>query len=175
MTLTEDKVASLAFTIYVDGKEMDTVSKDEPMEYLHGWDNIVPGLEKALDGKPVGHKFDVTVKPEDGYGEYDKEAIIEVDLEDFDEEGTEPEVGLEVEMLDEDGDIIEGRIIAVEDDVVKVDINHELAGKTIRYTGEIVDIRDATEEELEWGFPETLLDEMFDEEELEAVFEEDED
>jgi FKBP-type peptidyl-prolyl cis-trans isomerase SlyD len=176
MTLTEDKVGALAFTIYVDGKEMDIVEKDEPMEYLHGWENIIPGLEKALDGKAAGDKFDVTVQPEDAYGEYDDEAFVEVDIEEFDAEGDEkPEVGLEVEMLDEDGDIIEGRITEVNDTTVIVDINHELAGKAVRYVGEIVSIRDATEEELEWGFPESLLSEMFDEDEFELAFEDDED
>lgn len=164
MNLTEDKVGVLAFTIYVDGVEKDTVTRDEPMEYLHGAENIVPGLEKALAGKSAGYKFDVTVKPEDGYGEYDDEAMIEVDLDEFDEEGTTPEIGLEVEMLDEDGEIIEGRIMSVADGVVTVDLNHELAGKTVRYVGEVVEVREATEEELEWGFPESLLDEMFDEE-----------
>ncbi|MDQ7024093.1 MAG: FKBP-type peptidyl-prolyl cis-trans isomerase [Anaerolineae bacterium] len=175
MKLTEDKVGALAFTIYVDGVEKDTVPKDDPMEYLHGGENIVPGLEEALDKQAVGYKFDVTLKPEDAYGDYDKEAMIEVDLDEFDEEGTKPEVGLEVEMLDEDGDIIEGRIMTVGADVVTVDLNHELAGKTVRYVGEIVEIREATEDELEWGFPESLLNEMFDEDELELVFEDDED
>jgi FKBP-type peptidyl-prolyl cis-trans isomerase SlyD len=163
MNLTEDKVGVLAFTIYVDGVEKDTVTKEDPMEYLHGAENIVPGLEKALDGKSVGYKFDVTVLPTDGYGEYDDEAMIEVDLAEFDDEGTAPEIGLEVEMLDEDGEIIEGRIMSVEDGVVIVDLNHELAGKTVRYVGEVVNVREATEEELEWGFPESLLDEMLDE------------
>lgn len=171
LTLTEDKVGALAFTLYIEDKEIDTVSKDEPLEYLHGWENIVPGLEKALAGMKTGDKFDVTVQPEDGYGEYDPEAIIEVDAEDFDEEGEKPVVGMEVEMLDEDGDIIEGTIIEVTDEVVRVDMNHELAGKTARYIGEVVGVREATEEELEWGFPESLLDEMFDEDDFDVAFE----
>ena len=77
-------------------------------------------------------------------------------------------------MLDEDGDIMEGRIIKVGADVIEVDLNHELAGKTIHYVGEIVEIRDATEEELEWGFPESLMSEMFDEDDFEMAFEDDE-
>ena len=175
MNLTENKVGALAFTIYVDGMEKDVVTKDEPMEYLHGWDNIVPGLEKALEGKAVGHQFDVTVPPEDAYGDYDEEDFIEVDLDEFDEEGTVPEIGLEVEMLDEEGDILEGRIMEIDGDVVRVDLNHELAGKTVRYAGVIVGVRDATEEELEWGFPESLLDEMFDENDFEVAFGEEDD
>jgi FKBP-type peptidyl-prolyl cis-trans isomerase SlyD len=171
MNLTENKVGSLAFTIFVDGVQKDVVSKDEPMEYLHGGENIIPGLEKALAGKGAGYQFDVTVTPEDAYGEYDAEDFIEVDLDEFDEEGTVPEIGLEVEMLDEDGDILEGRIVEINDDVVKVDLNHELAGKSVRYVGEIIGVRDATEEELEWGFPESLLEEMFDEDDLEMAFE----
>ena len=162
----EDKVGTLAYEIWVDGELLETVSADNAIEYLHGWDNIVPGLEKALEGKAAGEAFDVTVSPEEGYGDYDEDLIEEIPRVDFDfeEEDAQIEIGMEVEMLDEDGDIIEGTIIGVEDDVVLVDMNPPLAGKTIRYAGEVLNVRAATEEELEWGFPESLMDDLFGEE-----------
>jgi len=164
-TLTENKIGAIAYEIYVDGELLETVTEDSAIEYMHGGDNIVPGLEKALEGKKAGDTFDVTVAPEDAYGEYDNDLIEEIPVEDFafDEEGAELEAGLEVEMMDEDGDIIEGTILGVEGDFVLVDLNPPLAGKTIRYAGKVLNVREPNEEELEWGFPESLLDEMFGE------------
>lgn len=166
--LTENKVGAIAYDIFVEGQLVETVNPDEPIEYLHGRDNIVPGLEAALAGLSAGDNFDVTVAPEDAYGDYDKEMIEEVPREDFDfdEVGGELEVGLEVEMLDEDGDIVEGVILEIRKDAVLVDFNAPLAGKTIRYAGRVISIREATEEELEWGFPESLLDDMFGEDDM---------
>jgi FKBP-type peptidyl-prolyl cis-trans isomerase SlyD len=162
----EDKVGTLSYEIWVDGELLETVSVESAIEYLHGWDNIVPGLEKALEGKTAGDKFDVTVSPEAGYGEYDDELIDEIPRVDFDfeEEDVQLEIGMEVEMMDEDGDIVEGTVIGMEDDMVTVDMNPPLAGKTIRYVGEVISVREATEEELEWGFPESLMEELFGEE-----------
>ncbi len=167
LTLTENKIGAIAYDIYVDGELLETVDEDNAIEYMHGWDNIVPGLEKALAGKQAGDSFDVTVAPADAYGEYDNDMIEEIPADDFDfeEEGVALEPGLEVEMMDEDGDIIEGTILGVEGDMVLVDLNPPLAGKTIRYAGQILNVREPSEEEMDWGFPESLLDEMFGEEE----------
>jgi FKBP-type peptidyl-prolyl cis-trans isomerase SlyD len=167
-SLQEKKIGALEYNIYIineDGSQelLESVSADEALEYLHGYENIVPGLENALEGKTVDDAFDVTVTPENGYGEYDEDLIEELDRDDFDfdEEDDMLEVGMEIEMLDEDGDIVEGTIKELRGDVVVVDLNPPLAGQTIRYQGRVVAVRDATEEELEWGFPESLLDEMF--------------
>lgn len=168
-TLKEKKIGAIAYEIHVDGELLETVTDDNAIEYMHGYDNIVPGLEKALEGKQAGDAFDVTVAPEDAYGEYDNDLIEEIPVADFefDEEGTELEAGLEVEMMDEDGDIIEGTILGVEGEFVLVDLNPPLAGKTIRYAGKVLNVREPNEEELEWGFPESLLDEMFGEDDFE--------
>ena len=164
-TLSENKIGAIAYKIYVDGELLETVREEDAIEYMHGWDNIVPGLEKALEGKQAGESFDVTVPPEDAYGEYDNDLIEEIPVEDFefDEADAKLEPGLEVEMMDEEGDIIEGTILGLEGDYVLVDMNPPLAGKTIRYAGVVLNVREASEEELEWGFPESLLDEMFGE------------
>lgn len=163
--LTENKVGAIAYSIYVEGELVETVVAEDPIEYLHGYENIVPGLEAALAGKQAGDKFDVTLAPADAYGDYDEEQIQEIPVDefDFDEEDASLEVGMEVEMMDEDGDIIEGVILEIRGDVVVVDLNPPLAGKTVRYAGQVLEVRDATEEELEWGFPESLLNDMFGE------------
>lgn len=165
-TLKKNKVGEIAYDIYVDGNLLESVAEDDSIEYMHGWDNIVPGLEKALDGLGAGDEFDVTVAPEDAYGHYDESLIEEIPAKDFqfDENDGELEAGLEVEMMDEDGDILEGTIVGIENDMVLVDLNPPLAGKTIRYAGRVINVREPSEEELDWGFPETLLDELFGEE-----------
>lgn len=176
LTLSENKVGAIAYEIHVDGKLLETVPEDDAIEYLHGWENIVPGLEKALEGKAAGDSFDVTVPPEDAYGDYDEELITEIPMDEFefDEADSELEIGMEVEMLDDDGDIIEGTIVEFRDDVVLVDTNPPLAGKTIRYVGKVLDVREANEEELEWGFPESLLEDMFGDEDFDDEDEEEE-
>lgn len=166
--LQEDKIGALEYNIYIlneDGSQelLESVEADQALEYLHGYENIVPGLETALEGMEAGAAFDVVVKPEDGYGEYEEDLVEELDRDEFefDEEDETLEVGMEIEMLDEDGAIVEGMIKEIRGNIVVVDMNPPLAGHTIRYQGRVVDVRDATEEELEWGFPESLLDEMF--------------
>jgi FKBP-type peptidyl-prolyl cis-trans isomerase SlyD len=163
--LTENKVGAIAYSIYVEGELVETVVAEDPIEYLHGYENIVPGLEAALAGKQAGDQFDVTLAPADAYGDYDQEQVQEIPIDefDFDEEDATLEVGMEIEMMDEDGDIIEGVILEVREDSVVVDLNPPLAGKSVRYAGQVLGVRDATEEELEWGFPESLLNDMFGE------------
>lgn len=164
--LENDAIGSLAYSISVDGSVMEIVSADDPFEYLHGAENIVPGLEAALNGKRVGDTFDVTVPPEVGFGDYNEDAVIEVDREEFEDDDEELTVGTEVEMMDEDGDFLDGTILEITDTHYLVDTNHPLAGKTVHYKGSIVSIREATEEELEWGWPESTLDELFGDEEF---------
>ena len=166
--LTENKVGAIAYVIYVDGELVETVTDDDPIEYLHGHGNIVDGLEEALAGLSTGDDFDVTLDPEKAYGEYSDDEIEAIPLADMDldEEEGELEIGAELEMMDEEGEILEGVVVGFEDDAVIVDFNHPLAGKTVRYAGKVVDVRDATEEELEWGLPESLLDEYFDEDDF---------
>lgn len=163
LSLKDNLVGAIAYEIHVDGEHVETVTEDMAIEYLHGAENIVPGLEKVLAGKTTGDTFDVTVPPQEAYGDYDENLIEEIPTDEFefDEDGMTLESGLEVEMMNEDGDIIEGTILGVEGDTVLVDMNPPLAGKTIRYVGKVVDVRQPTEEELEWGFPESLLDDLF--------------
>jgi len=163
LRLEKDCVGELAYSIYVDDELLETVEADDALEYLHGHDNIIPGLEAELAGKQVGDKFDITVNADDAYGEYDPDLIEEIPRAefDFDEEEMELTVGMEVEMLDEDGDIVEGIIADIRGDIVLVDLNPPLAGKSVRYVGEVINIREADEQELEWGFPESLLEELY--------------
>ncbi len=149
-TIGDDMVVSVAYTLTVDGDNVESASADDPLEYLHGFEEIIPGLEKKLTGKKVGDKFSVTLAPEDAYGEYDEDDVEELEIDDFpDDEVLVP--GMELLLEDEDGYIMEGTIKSVEGDVITVDMNPIYAGKSVTYDIEILGLRHATKEEIEHG------------------------
>jgi FKBP-type peptidyl-prolyl cis-trans isomerase SlyD len=134
----------------VDGETLAKTDAGDPMDYLHGAEEILPGLEASLEGKQVGDKFTVTLQPEDAYGEYDDEDIEEIDREDI-PNVDELEVGMVVEVEDEDGYAYMAQVQEIDDKVVVLDFNPPLAGKTLTYNVEVVGVREATEEELDHG------------------------
>lgn len=169
VTKIEDNVVvSLAYTLTVDGQIVEEATEAEPLDYLHGAENIVPGLETALTGKTVGDKFTITLKPEDAYGEYDeddKETFAKEDLP-----GAEMlEVGMEIVLEDEDGYEFEAIVAEISGNEVVLDFNPEYAGKTITYDVEVIALREANEEEIEHGHPHSYGydddDEDYDDEE----------
>lgn len=132
----------------VDGTEVDTTADRGPMEYLHGHQNIVPGLEKELEGHEVGDALEVTVGPKEGYGELDPERVVQVNREQL---GFEAEVGAVVSAKLPDGREQHLLITEIEGDTVTLDGNHPLAGQTLRFEVSIASIREATEEEVTNG------------------------
>jgi FKBP-type peptidyl-prolyl cis-trans isomerase SlyD len=131
-----------------DGSEVDTTAERGPMEYLHGHRNIVPGLEKELEGHEVGDIVEVTISPEQGYGEHDPERIVQVRRAQL---GFEPEVGAVVAAKLPDGREQHLLITGIEDETVTLDGNHPLAGETLHFEVSIASIREATEEEIAEG------------------------
>ena len=119
----------------------------EPITYVHGYGMLVPGLEAALDGLEVGASKDVTVSPEEGFGERDDELVLEIDRSDF-PEPKNVKVGDEVVAESPDGDEVPMRVIEVKDDTVVVDANHPLAGVTLRYSVKVKEVAEASEEEI---------------------------
>jgi FKBP-type peptidyl-prolyl cis-trans isomerase SlyD len=119
----------------------------EPITYVHGYGMLVPGLEAALDGLAVGASKDVTVSPEEGFGERDDELVLEIDRSDF-PEPKNVKVGDEVVAESPDGEEVPMRVVEVKDDTVIVDANHPLAGVTLRYAVKVKDIAAASEEEI---------------------------
>ncbi len=148
--ITDGLVVSLNYVLTVDGETLAQTDADDPMEYLHGAEEILPGLERALDGKQVGDKFSVTLQPEDAYGEYDDEDVEEIDRADI-PNVEELEVGMVVEVEDEDGYAYMAQVREIGEKIVTLDFNPPLAGKTLTYDVEVIAIREATAEELEHG------------------------
>ncbi|MEB3754090.1 peptidylprolyl isomerase [Acinetobacter sp. MD2(2019)] len=131
-----------------EGETLDQ-SQGEPLAYLHGAGNIIPGLEKALEGKTVGDKFKVTIPAAEGYGEYNPDLVQEVPAKMF--QGVENiEAGMQFQAQTDDGVQIV-TVKAVEGENVIVDANFPLAGQDLTFDVEIIEVRDASAEELEHG------------------------
>ncbi|MGS2717055.1 FKBP-type peptidyl-prolyl cis-trans isomerase [Eionea flava] len=151
MQITKDLVASIHYTLKnADGEVLDTSENQEPMHYLHGANNIVAGLEKALDGKASGDNLSVIVQPAEGYGEYNPELIQELPKDMFTGVDT-IEVGMEFHAQTPDGGMQIIEVKSIDGDIVTVDGNHPMAGQSLHFDVEVTDVRKATEEELKQG------------------------
>lgn len=149
LTITDDLVVSINYTLTNDKKEvLDSTEESGPMDYLHGAENIIQGLEDGLEGKAVGDKLTVRVDPEDGYGEVFTELMQVVNIAAF--EGVESvDVGMQFESEGDDGELEIVTVKSIEGDEVTIDANHPLAGVTLNFDVEIVGVREATKEEIE--------------------------
>jgi FKBP-type peptidyl-prolyl cis-trans isomerase SlyD len=157
-------VISLAYTLKLaNGDVIDYSEAGDPLEYLHGAGNIIPGLERALNGLRIGDSKDVEIPPEDGYGHYDPDDIEEIDIQDLPDDFP-MELGAEVPVSDEEGNMLVAYVREITADHVTLDFNHPLAGQRLFFSVEVVDVRDATEEELEHGHPHGFDDEYDDDE-----------
>jgi FKBP-type peptidyl-prolyl cis-trans isomerase SlyD len=131
-----------------DGDEVEATDADEPLTYIHGFEQIVPGLEKALTGLSQGDTKSIALSMEDAYGPHDEDGILELSRGDFPDPDS-IEVGDELELEGDDGDVLLAHIVEIEGDTVVVDANHPLAGQNIRYEVKVVEVREATADELE--------------------------
>lgn len=150
MQIEKNKVVGIDYTLTDDkGKVLDSSEGLEPLCYLHGADNIITGLERALEGQEVGAELQVLVTPEDGYGDRDESLMQEIPKEEFDEI-EDLEVGMEFEVETEEGPRVI-LITEIGDEVVTVDGNHPFSGINLSFKVAVREIRKATEEELEHG------------------------
>ena len=151
MKIANDTVATLDYRLHLgDGKLVDESEPGDPLVYLHGHDEIVPGLERALEGKKAGDRLEVVVKPEDGYGEYDPDSVEEVPRTDLPAD-LELVAGETITGTDPDGDDMDFLIKEVKKDTVVLDFNDPMAGKTLHFDVTVREVRAATAEELEHG------------------------
>ena len=150
-TINNNQVVQFHYTLKDDeGNIIDQSPEGQPLAYLHGYQNIIPGLEAQLVGKAVGDKFTASVEPADAYGEFDDAAVQEVPRENF--QGVDNiQAGMQFQSQTEDGHVMLVTVKDVQDDMVIVDANHPLAGKKLHFDVEIADIREATPEELQHG------------------------
>ncbi|MCH8531572.1 MAG: peptidylprolyl isomerase [Saccharospirillum sp.] len=150
MNIAAQRVVSIHYEVKdEDGVVVDSSEGREPLVYLHGHNNIIPGLEKALDGLSTGDDFDVVVQAEEAYGDYQDALVQSVPMEAF--QGVEKvEEGM-VFTAQTQGGPLQVTVTAIEADTVTVDGNHPLAGKALSFKGSVNEVRDASAEELEHG------------------------
>lgn len=153
MEIGNDKVVTLEYVLTVEGNKVDE-SGDNPLVYLHGHQNMIPGFENSLAGLAEGATYDFVVAAEDGYGPANEQAILDLDKGIFLLDGvlsTEVFVGAQLVLDDQQGNSHRGTVKEVTDDKVKMDFNHPLAGKELHFTGKILEVRDASQDEITHG------------------------
>ncbi|ONG39830.1 peptidylprolyl isomerase [Alkanindiges hydrocarboniclasticus] len=147
--IQNDQVVSFHYTLTDENGTVIDKSEGQPLVYLHGAGNIIPGLENALTGKNVGDKLSVNVAAAEGYGEYNAQLVQEVPRNMF--QGVDDiQAGMQFQAQTDDGIQIV-TVKDVNDESVFVDGNHPLAGQNLNFDVEIVDIRPASQEELDHG------------------------
>ncbi|SFB85150.1 FKBP-type peptidyl-prolyl cis-trans isomerase SlyD [Marinospirillum celere] len=150
MQVAANKVIGIHYTLTNDdGQVLDSSQGGNPLFYLHGHSNIIPGLESQLEGKQKGDEFDVVVKPKDGYGERNDELVQQVQREAF--QGVEQiEPGMQFQTQGPGGAMVV-TVIEANDETVTIDANHPLAGVSLNFKGSIDSVREASEDEVQHG------------------------
>jgi FKBP-type peptidyl-prolyl cis-trans isomerase SlyD len=147
MRVAKDRVVAIDYTIRdVDGNLVESTVDAKPFMYLHGHDQIVPGIETALDGRTAGDRVEVDVEPAEAYGVHDPGAVVALPRRAF-PDGEEPEVGDFFRAAGPDGAPHVFTVLDVSADQVVIDANHPLAGKPLQVRVEVISVRDATDAE----------------------------
>ncbi|MCU0352915.1 MAG: peptidylprolyl isomerase [Cytophagales bacterium] len=157
MQIEPRTVVSLTYELRVDeeGGEPELVEKvesNQPLVFLYGIGNMLEKFEQNIKGLKQGDDFTFSLKPDEGYGEFDEEAVVRLPINIFEVDGkVDSEMlkeGNVLPMMDQDGNQMQGRVLEVADDSVLMDFNHPLAGMNMHFSGKVVGIREATLEEL---------------------------
>ena len=154
-TIAPNKVVSLSYTLMLNSGELaDEATADQPLVFIHGIGQTLPAFDDQLNGLSVGDTFSFTLSAEDGYGESSPNYVVEIPKNIF--EGPDVpddilEIGATLPMQDQDGNTMDGVVLEIGDDTVTMDFNHPLAGEALGFSGTVLDIREATQEELDHG------------------------
>ncbi len=150
MKVGKDKVVSIHYTLTNDNGDVvdSSLERGEPLKYIHGHGNLIPGMENGLEGHEAGEKFIIDVEPKEGYGEVREELIQQVPKEQFGDQ--EVQAGMKFTAQTPQGPVMV-TVTDVSDKDVTVDANHDLAGENLHFDVEIVSVRDAEKTEIEHG------------------------
>lgn len=160
MKIEKNKVVTLTYELRIldeDGEQnlIETANEEQPMVFIYGMSGLPDQFEDNLNGLNSGESFDFKLDTEDGYGEYKEDAVVDLPKNVFEVEGSVPDNMLEegnyIPMSDSEGNQLQGRVVEVGDDTVKMDFNHPLAGKELYFKGKVESVREATPEELDHG------------------------
>ena len=156
MKITANKYVAVTYDLNVgEGEErelMEKATKEVPLKFIFGMGMMIPAFEEALSGLEVGSTFNFSISPADAFGEYNQDHVLELPQNIFEVEGKfDAEMikeGNTVPMMDSNGNRMNGSVLEVRENVVVMDFNHPLAGETLHFTGEVIDVHEATAEEI---------------------------
>lgn len=155
MEIGKNTVVSLSYTLKVEGDVIETVNADNPLKFIFGTGYLLPKFEENVQGKTVGDPFEFKLSAKEGYGEVNQDAIVELPKDMFMVDGSIEEglltVGNVLPMQDSEGNRLQGTIDEIKDQVVVMNFNHPLAGSELHFKGEVVEVREATSEEMMQG------------------------
>ena len=157
MKITNNAVVNAEYELYVDGENgelelMERATSEQPLNFIYGIGMMLPKFEQNLNGLETGDSFDFTISNEEAYGPYDDEAVIELERAVFEIDGKLDEEmvfeGNVVPLMDSEGNRLQAQVVSVNDTHVTVDLNHPLAGENLHFKGKVIEVREATVEEL---------------------------
>ncbi len=156
MKIEANKFVSLSYDLNVgEGDELELMERatpENPLEFIFGTNSMLEAFEKNLENLSEGDSFSFTLTPEESYGEYDDERIVDLPKNIFEVDGKIDEdvvfEGNMVPMMDTNGNRLNGSVVKISDDSVTMDFNHPLAGETLRFAGKVLTVRDASAEEI---------------------------
>jgi FKBP-type peptidyl-prolyl cis-trans isomerase SlyD len=158
MEIGKEKVVSVTYQLSVDdfdGEVVETVKEDKPLTFLFGVGNMLEKFEENIDGLKEGETFNFKIECDEAYGQASEDAVVDLPMNIFEVEGKVDEdllkVGNYIPMQDQQGNRLDGIVLEVGDEKVKMDFNHPLAGDDLFFKGEVIEVREATEEELKHG------------------------
>jgi len=158
MSISKNKVVSITYTLrldHADGELVQQVDNSNPLVFLFGYGQLLPKFEENLQGKNVGDTYEMTLAPQDGYGIREEQAVVDIPLDVFIVDGVLQEdmitVGNTVHLRNQDGMPLSGVVLKRSLEFVTVDFNHPLADKTLHFTGEVLNVREATADEISHG------------------------
>jgi len=157
MKISDEKMVSLTYDLTVTTEEggeelMERATKEHPLTFMFGMGMMLEAFEKNIEGLNNGDKFSFVLEPEEAYGEYIEAHVVELPKKLFEVDGKFDEErvaeGQTLPMLDERGNRMMGSVLEIKSDVVVMDFNHPLAGETLHFDGEVIDVHEPTEEEI---------------------------
>ncbi len=160
MKIEKNRVVTLTYELRIqneNGEEslVEVANEEQPMAFIYGMSGLPDQFEDNLSDLGEGDNFDFKLDAEEGYGQFDDNAVVELPMNVFEVEGAVPdnmlEVGNFIPMTDSEGNQLQGRVAKVTDSAVTMDFNHPLAGKDLNFKGKVTQVREATKEELEHG------------------------
>jgi FKBP-type peptidyl-prolyl cis-trans isomerase SlyD len=159
MVIDKQKVVSVTYQLNVndyDGEVVETVNKEKPLTFLYGVGNMLEKFEENIQGLKEGDTFDFKIPSDEAYGQASEDAIVDLPINVFEIEGEVDhdllKVGNYIPMQDQQGNRLDGIVLEVGDEKVKMDFNHPLAGDDLFFKGEVIDVREATQDEISQGY-----------------------